>query len=78
MIESRTFFSGGFELMNEVDRQTHVAISVSRKIAPSFYSTAGAMVSNVAQLYVSQAISRVVRLTVGANYAQTKPPLLSP
>jgi hypothetical protein len=68
-VGNRIFFSGGFSLTNEFDRQTQVSIDVSRRTAPSFFGTGGALISNVAQLSVSHGFSRVARLTVRGNYA---------
>jgi hypothetical protein len=66
---SRTFFSGKFAVRNELDRQTQVTFSVSRQAAPLIVGGGGALISNVAQVYLSYAFSRVVRFTVSANYA---------
>jgi hypothetical protein len=69
---SKTFFSGRFALTNDFDRRTRVSISASRQAAPAFFIGGGAMISNVAQVYVSHAITRVVRLTVSGNYAHNE------
>lgn len=66
---NRAFFSGRFSLRNDFDRQTRGAITVSRQPAPAYFGTGGALISNVAQLYLSYGFSRVVRLTVTGNYA---------
>jgi hypothetical protein len=69
---ARAFFSGRFALSNEFDRQTRVSVSVSRQAAPAYFGGGGAMISNVAQLYVSHGFSRITRLTVSVNYAHNE------
>jgi hypothetical protein len=71
-VGSRAFFSGRFALSNEFDRQTRVSVSVSRQAAPAYFATGSAMISNVAQLYVSHGFSRITRLTVSLNYAHNE------
>ena len=69
---SHTFASGSVSLMNELDRQTRVEIAVSRLVAPLYIGIGGAMISNVAQVYVSHSFTRVVQLTVNGNYAHNE------
>ena len=71
-VGNKTFFSGSFSLTNEFDRQTQVSIAVSRQTAPAYFVTAGAFISNVAQLYIGHDFSSVARLTVRANYAHNE------
>ena len=70
--QNRTFFSGRFSLTNDFDRRTRASISVSRQAAPAYFGTGGAMISNVAQIYLSHNISRVITLTVSGNYAHNE------
>jgi hypothetical protein len=67
---SRTFFSGGLALATNYDRPTRVQVSVSRKVAPAFFGTGGAIISNVAALSVTQRFSKVLRLTASGYYAK--------
>jgi len=69
---NRAFFSGRFSLANAFDRQTQISIGVSRGAAPSYFGTGGAMLSNVAQIYVSHALTRLLRLSVSGNYAHNE------
>jgi len=69
---NRAFFSGSFSLTNDFDRQTRVSIQVSRQAAPLYIGIGGAMISNVAQLYVSHSFSRVAELTVRGGYAHNE------
>jgi hypothetical protein len=71
-VGDRTFFTGSVSLRNQLDRQTRVQIGVSRRTAPLFIAIGGAMISNLAQLYVNHDISRVVRLTVVGSYAHNE------
>ena len=66
---SRIFFSGKIAVRNELDRRTQVTISATRQASPLIIFGGGALISNVAQVYVSYAFSRVVRFNVSANYA---------
>jgi hypothetical protein len=70
--QNKTFFSGRFELINDFDRRTQVSISVSRQAAPAYFATGGAFISNVAQVYLSHKLSRVIILTVNAAYAHNE------
>ena len=67
--KNRTFFSGRFALSNDFDRRTRASISVSRQAAPAYFGTGGALISNLAQVYLSHNLSRVITLTVSGNYA---------
>jgi len=69
---NRAFFSGSFSLTNDFDRQTRVSIQVSRQAAPLYIGIGGAMISNVAQLYVSHSFSRVAELAVRGGYAHNQ------
>jgi hypothetical protein len=69
---NRAFASGTFSLTNAFDRQTRVSIEFSRQTAPAFIGSGGAVISNVAQLYVSHGFSRVVWLTVRGGYANNE------
>ena len=42
---------------------------VSREARPSYYETASSLVSNLARFNVSYGVTRLVRLTAGADYA---------
>jgi hypothetical protein len=70
--QNRTFFSGRFALTNDFDRRTRASISVSRQASPAYFGTGGAMISNVAQVYLSHNLSRVIILTVSGNYAHNQ------
>jgi hypothetical protein len=65
---SRMFFSGRLALATEVDRRTQVQMSVSRRAAPAFFGTGGALISNLAQVSLSHRFSKLLRLTVFGNY----------
>jgi hypothetical protein len=67
--QNKTFFSGRFALTNDFDRRTRASISVSRQATPAYFGTGGALISNVAQAYLSHNLSRVIILTVSGNYA---------
>ena len=69
---NKTFFSGNFSLTNDFDRQTRVSIEVSRQITPAFIAVGGAVVSNIAQLYVSHSFSQVISLTVRGGLAHNE------
>jgi hypothetical protein len=66
------FTSGSFSLTNDFDQQTRVSIEVARKAAPAFIGVGGALITNLAQLYVSRDLSRVLRLTVRGGYADSE------
>jgi hypothetical protein len=70
--QNRTFFSGRFALSNDFDRRTRASISVSRQAAPAYFGTGGALISNVAQVYLSHNLSRVFSLAVSGNYAHNE------
>jgi hypothetical protein len=70
--KNKTFFSGRFALTNDFDRRTRASVSVSRQATPAYFGTGGALISNVAQVYVSHNFSRVVSLTVSGNYAHNE------
>ena len=66
---NRAFFSGKFALATNFDVRTRVQVQVSRQAAPAFFGSGGAMISNVAQISVNHGLSKVLRMTVSANYA---------
>ena len=66
---NRTFFSGRLVLATNLDRALRAQVSASRQIKPAFFGTPGALISNVAQVYISQRFSKVLQLTVSGNYA---------
>jgi hypothetical protein len=70
--QNRTFFSGRFALTNIFDRRTRMSVSVSRQATPAYFGTGGALISNVAQVYLSHNLSRVITLTVSGNYAHNE------
>jgi hypothetical protein len=63
------FMSGKLGLATDLDRRTHVGMSVSRQARPSYYETSSSLVSNLALFNVSYGITRLVRLTAGTYYA---------
>jgi hypothetical protein len=65
---SRTFFSGRLALSTNYDRRTQVQMSVSRRAAPGFVGTGGALISNLAQVSLSHGFSKLLRLTVNGAY----------
>jgi hypothetical protein len=69
---NKTFFSGKFTLLNDFDRRTRVSISVSRQPSPAYFGTGGALISNVAQVYLSHNLTRVIILSISANYAHNE------
>jgi hypothetical protein len=71
-VGNRTFATGSFSLINDFDRQTRIEIAVSRQVAPAYIGIGGAMISNVAGLYVNHGFSRLVRLTVSGSYAHNE------
>lgn len=70
--QNKTFFSGRIALLNNFDRRTRISISFSRQAAPAYFGTGGALVSNVAQVYLSHNLSRVIVLTISGNYAHNE------
>jgi hypothetical protein len=69
---SETIFSGSFFLTNDFDRQTRVAIEISRQAVPLHIGIGGALIRNVAQLHVSYDFSRVLQLTVRGGYSNNE------
>lgn len=69
---SRTFFSGRLTLGTNLEPALRVQVSVSRQVAPAFFGIGGAMISNVAQLYISQRFSKVLQLIVSGSYAHNE------
>ena len=69
---NRTLFSGRLALGTNLDPALRVQASVSRQVSPAFFGTGGAMISNVAQLYISQRFSKVLQLTVSGSYAHNE------
>ena len=70
--QNKTFVSGKFALLNDWDRRTRVSISVSRQAVPAYFGTGGALISNVAQVYLSHDLSRLIILTVSGNYGHNE------
>lgn len=69
---NRTFFSGKLALATSLDKALRAQVSITRQVTPAFFGTGGALISNVAQLYVSQRFSKVLQLSVSANYAHNE------
>jgi hypothetical protein len=66
---SQAFFSGRLALATEYDRRTQVQISISRRAAPAFIGSGGALISSLAQLNVNHGLSKLLRLSVAGGYA---------
>jgi hypothetical protein len=66
---SQAFFSGRLALATEYDRRTQVQMSVSRRAAPAFVGSGGALISSLAQLNLSHRLSKLLRLTATGGYA---------
>jgi len=67
---NRAFFSGKFGVGTDLlDRALRVQAAVSRQVAPAFFGTGGALISNVAQLYVTRKFTKTLALTVSGNFA---------
>lgn len=63
------FFSGNLSLTGHYKQTTRLTATLSRAVAPSFFASGGAQITNTAGLYVEHKLSRLLTLTVGANYA---------
>ena len=66
---NRVFMSGKLGLATELDRLTHVDMSVSRQPNPSNFGTSSSVISNLARISVSHAFTRLLRLTASGFYA---------
>ncbi len=66
---NQVFFSGGLFLA-EASTHPRESESTYQKVTPAFYAAGGATLSDTAGLYVDHKISRLLTLTVGANYGQ--------
>jgi hypothetical protein len=65
---SLAFPTGNIRVSTNTERSTMVQIDLSRLAAPSFYLSAGAMISNVAQAQVIHRLEKHLTLRAGANY----------
>jgi hypothetical protein len=65
---SLAFPSGKISLSTSPERSTVFLLDLSRQAAPSFFLTAGALISNVAQLQVTHRLERHLTLRGSVNY----------
>jgi hypothetical protein len=65
---NQKFPTGTIAISNNPERATTVQISLSRQATPSFYITAGALISNVVQAQVVHRLTRLLTLRGSANY----------
>jgi opacity protein-like surface antigen len=65
---SLAFPSGKIALSTSPERSTIFVVDLSRQAAPSFFLTAGALISNVAQLQVTHRLERHLTLRGSVNY----------
>ncbi len=72
---SLAFATGEVKLSTNPERATSVQLAVSRKVAPSFFATSGANISNVVQAHIIHRISNRLDLqgTVNYSYSETVP-----
>jgi hypothetical protein len=72
---SKAFPTGSISISNNPERSTTVQLTLSRQATPSFYITAGANISNLAQLQVTHRYTRLLTLrgSVNGGYNQTIP-----
>jgi opacity protein-like surface antigen len=62
------FPTGSIAISNNPERATTVQLSLSRQASPSFFISAGAMISNVVQIQVVHRPTRLLTLRGSANY----------
>jgi hypothetical protein len=65
---SKAFATGNIRVSTSTERSTVVQLDLSRQASPSFFLQAGAMISNVAQLQVTHALERHLRIRGSVNY----------
>jgi hypothetical protein len=65
---NQKFPTGTIAISNNPERATTVQLSLSRLASPSFYLTAGALISNVVQVQVVHRLTRLLTLRGSANY----------
>jgi hypothetical protein len=65
---SQAFPTGNIRISTNPERSTVVQLDLSRQAAPSFFLTAGAMISNVAQLQIIHRLEKHLTLRASANY----------
>jgi opacity protein-like surface antigen len=65
---NQKFPTGSITISNNPERATTVQVTLSRLASPSFYLTAGALISNVVQLQVVHRLTRLLTLRGSANY----------
>lgn len=66
------FPTGGVNVWTNPERSTSVQLELSRKIAPSFYFTSGANVSNVVQAQITHRFSNRLELRGSVNYSYSE------
>jgi opacity protein-like surface antigen len=65
---NQKFPTGTIAISNNPERATTVQVSLSRLASPSYYLTAGALISNVVQVQVVHRLTRLLTLRGSANY----------
>ena len=67
--EGTAFFSGKVTLSGAIDPSTGLSVDVSRQLAPTFFGTAGVMISTAAGVTVERRLADSLSLSGSANYA---------
>jgi hypothetical protein len=65
---NQKFPTGTIAISNNPERATTVQVSLSRLASPSYYLTAGALISNVVQVQVVHRLTRLLTVRGSANY----------
>jgi putative beta-barrel porin BBP2 len=66
------FASGGLVLAWNYDHSTKLQLTGSRDIAPAFFGTGGALISNTVSVGVERRLSKVLSIAGNANYAYSE------
>jgi opacity protein-like surface antigen len=69
---SKAFPTATVSISNSPERSTTVQLALSRTAAPSFFLSAGAAISNVAQLQVSNRLTKHITATGSVSYSYTE------
>jgi hypothetical protein len=65
---SKAFPTGRITISTNPERSTVLQLDLSRQAAPSFFLTAGAMISNVGQFMVTHRLEKHLTIRASANY----------
>jgi hypothetical protein len=69
---SKAFPTGNITISNNPERSTTVQMTLSRQATPSFYLSAGAQISNLAQIQVIHRYTKLLTLRGGVNYGYSQ------